>query len=565
MKSTVVEQGAIRNTIRGIDNIPLEASLFEPIDNAEHTRSRKVFIDINPHNKSVLIGYENAASEDQLNNMVRWCSVQKEHSGNGIATAGTGHVYYEYLFRGTHCHHTIVQNDDGSVTYMESRADTASIYDAARDPAISEIEFMQINGGSTSFVQKNDEVVETVGKMYANAEGKYPFAPKTVFWAKNIKNKELLAALLDKTIIEKLRRELTNKYYHEVTHGLMELYIKFPYASEFTTICVTDHADTIGQTICENVLITDIYEVMTECDGLAKGSYVTKVFDTFFIHKKNGNSALCTVIAMDPSNLQHLLHSYQFKQYTIPDEHIDIIKKTNMVGASMEAYSGIYLMIGSKLINSKPMESTLVTRNLYKSKQYRGVLHMNEENSTYLKHKTKLNSLKVDCNLSYMGELDTIIKQNTAMHKKYCTTEIVNKDVSPERYLCIKSTNDKTKEKDKKGRLYLIQLGPAFYKVGITSARNQADYLFAYTVKCMDDFPEEEKWPVEKWNYYFLTSYEISNANSLEQQVKEYMASDQMIVTYDAKKGNTIREYFHCENDASLLNIRQFILGNIAK
>jgi hypothetical protein len=565
MKSTVVEQGAIRNTIRGINSIPLEASLFEPIDNAEHTRSGKVFIDINPHNKSVLIGYENAASEDQLNNMVRWCSVQKEHSGNGIATAGTGHFYYEYLFRGTHCHHTIAHNADGSVTYMESRADTAAIYDAASDPAISEIEFIQINGSSTSFVQKNDEVVETIGKIYANAEEKYPFAPKTIFWAKNIKNKKLLADLVDKNIIEQLRRDLTNKYYHEVSNGTLELFIKFPYETEFTTLCVTDYADTIGQTICENVFITDIYEVLTEFEGLAKGTYLTNVGTTFFIHKKNGSSVLCTAITVAESNLQHLLHSYRFKQYTIPDAYIEIIKKTNMVGASMEAYSGIYLMIGAKLINSKPMVSTLVTRNLYKSKQYRGVLYMSEQNSTYLKHKTKLNSLKVDCNLSYMGELDTIVKHNTTMYKKYCTTDVVNKDVSPERYLCVKSTNDKTKEKDKKGRLYIIQLGPAFYKVGITSARNQAEYLFNYTVKCMDDFPEEEKWPVEKWNYYFLTSYEISNANSLEQQVKEYMASDQMIVTYDAKKGNTIREYFHCENDASLLNIRQFILGTIAK
>jgi hypothetical protein len=564
MNSTVVEQGTIRNIIRGIDTIPLEASLFEPIDNAEHTCSTKVFIDINPHNKSVLIGYEHAASEEQLNGMIRWNSVQKEHSGNGIATAGTGHVYYEYLFRGTHYHHSIATNEDGSVTYMESRADTAAIYDAARNTTISEVEFMQINGKSTYFVQKNDEVVETVGRIYANADGKYPFAPKTIFWAKNIKNKELLESLVNEDTIKKLRRELANKYYHEIKSGSLELYIKFPSASEFTTICITDNADTIGLTIRENVFTTDIYEVSREVDGLMKGTMLTKVVDTFFIHKKNGSSTLCNTVTVTESMLPHLLHLYQLIQYTIPDEHVETIKKINMVGASMEAYSGIYLMIGAKLINSKPMVSTLVTRNLPKSRQYRAVLCTIKENITNIKLNMKINSLKADGNLSHMGELESIVKQHTNMYKKYYTTDIVDKDVSPERYLCVKSTNDKTKEKDKKGRLYIIQVGPYFYKVGITSSKKQADYLFNYDAKDRTDFPEETIWPTEKWNYYFLTSYEISNANSLEQQVKEYLLSDQMIETYDAKKGDTIREYFHCENDEGLLNIRRFILEHIA-
>jgi len=568
--STVVEQGTIRNIIRGIDQIPLEASLFEPIDNIEHTRSTRVFIDMDLRNASVVIGYEHAATEEQLNNMIRWNTVQKQHSAGGIATAGTGHVYYEYLFRGKHHHYSYEETATGNI-YMESSANTSAIYDAATNPAVSELEFVQINSKSTCYVQRNDEAVESITRIYTNADGSYPFKPKTIFMAKKITNKELLDKLQQEDVIETLRRDFTNKYYHELHAGIFEFYIKFPSSSKFETLCVDDHADTIGLTIQENVFTTELFEVTHAFDSLtgtslAKGTYITQIFGKYFITKKNG---ACEQITIDPSNQPHLLHSYTFTQYTIPEKYTEKIKKTNMVGASMEKYSGIYLMIGTKLINSKPMISSLVVRNVQGCGRYRGILRMCDHNSVYLKNKTKLNSLKVDFNISFMGDLESVVKHNAAYYKKYSNTgsaagsAIGSLDIAPESYLCAKSTNDKTKEKDKKGRLYIIQLGPAFYKVGITLSKNQGAYLLAYDADT-DDFPEEIIWHTSKWNFFLLTSYEISNANSLEQQILEYLVADQMVVTYDAKKGGSIREYFHCDSDETMMQLRRSILEHIA-
>ena len=48
--SVVIEKGAIRSQIRGIENLPIIIALYEVIDDRKHSNSNKVFIDIDLHN-----------------------------------------------------------------------------------------------------------------------------------------------------------------------------------------------------------------------------------------------------------------------------------------------------------------------------------------------------------------------------------------------------------------------------------------------------------------------------------------------------------------------------------
>ena len=56
--SAICQKGTIINIVgRGIDETPFHMALFEPIDDAEHSASKKVFVDINVHEKTILIGF----------------------------------------------------------------------------------------------------------------------------------------------------------------------------------------------------------------------------------------------------------------------------------------------------------------------------------------------------------------------------------------------------------------------------------------------------------------------------------------------------------------------------
>jgi hypothetical protein len=567
--SSVVEQGAIRNVIRGIDDVQFHIVLFEPIDDREHSKSKKVFIDFKIRDKIIIIGYENSATNEQINSMVKWHSTQGIHVGDAMATAGTGLKYYEYMVRGEQTHITYNFDSEGNKYYIESSANTAAIFNAARDTSISEGDFNEINKRNTFYAKTIDETTHTLNSLFENAEGAYPFSPKTLFVSKKISNEKLLKELNDKDYIEILRREINNKYYHEIASGDLELYIKYPTSDSFEIVNISKRADTIGLVEGCDKYVSSIYEIKDnyECEkALSKGDYVFNINNKFFHASKNGNSAVRTYL---PSfDVSKSIKCFDFNQFKIPSHLEEAIKEYGMTSPSMESYCGIYLMIGGKLINSRPMPSNLLARNQEGSKMYRGCLSICPENAIYIKQKLRLNGLKATFNLADNIELDFIVRQLAHLYKKYSASTEPDKDTNPENYVCVKTSNEKAKVKEQLGVFYVLKVGPNFYKLGISGTSGKAKRIFNY-FKTEDDlekekesFPDEEFFEKSKIHYVYLSSYDIKNSASLEQQVKEYLIELDDVILYKNKKGDSNREYFHCECLKTIENIKEFIIKN---
>jgi hypothetical protein len=87
--SVVIEKGAIRSQIRGVENIPIILSMYEIIDDRKHSQSNKVYIDIDLHNQTCIIGYSEEASKENIDRMVTWFNTNKEQTSvNNIASKG---------------------------------------------------------------------------------------------------------------------------------------------------------------------------------------------------------------------------------------------------------------------------------------------------------------------------------------------------------------------------------------------------------------------------------------------------------------------------------------------
>jgi hypothetical protein len=557
--SSVVDQGAIRNVVRGIDETPFCETLFEIIDDRQHSASKKVFIDLNTREKKFIIGFENHATKDQINNMVKWHATQGIHNDSGLATAGLGLKYYEYLVRAEHTHATYNIVDEPKKPYITSKSNSTEIFNAARDTSLTELEFSQKNSENTKYADCSDEIIYSLSTIFKNEDNVFPFTPATVICSKDISNETLLNVINNSDEQEILRRELNNKYFHEIKSGDLQLFIKFPSSTKFYFFDITRNVDTIGSTIGENKFPTQLYEVKDT------GEIIVKINDAFYSIKKNGSSAIRQRIIPNPS-LETIIHLFTFDQYTIPKSFEEIITNHGIIGKSMETYSGIYLRIGNHFINSHPMPSTLIARNLYGSKLYRGILSIAPDNAENVKKKMRLNGLKSSCNLSDMKELEFIIKQVALLFKKYVNATEEEKS-NPDSYVCVNSTNVKSKTKEKLGVIYILKVGPQLYKLGIAGKTNKSKRIFNYFSeaeyeKVKEDFKDATVYEKNKVFFVYLSSCEIKNSCSLEQQTKEYFNELENVIAYNTKKGDDIREYFTCDSLESIEEIKNFIITN---
>ena len=177
--SAICQKGTILNIVgRGIDETPFHMVLFEPIDDAEHSASKNVFVDINVHEKKITIGFENSATEEQVNNMVKWNQVSEIHNTNNLCTVGQGLKHYTYQSRGKVVNHSL--NAEAG-KYYESSANTNEIYKEAVNRDGSESKFSEIFSKYTKYVdvKELDEMPPHIRNIFYNPDGQYPFSPKT--------------------------------------------------------------------------------------------------------------------------------------------------------------------------------------------------------------------------------------------------------------------------------------------------------------------------------------------------------------------------------------------------
>jgi hypothetical protein len=203
---------------------------------------------------------------------------------------------------------------------------------------------------------------------------------------------------------------------------------------------------------------------------------------------------------------------------------------------------------------------------LHGCRRYRGILSIPQENAADIKRRLKLSGLKADYRMSI--DLETIVKQAALIYKNYNKCTDTDKYDNPSIYTVVKSSNQKTVQTEKPGIIYILCVGKDFYKLGYKGS-NEKSSIFSYysdteynIVKT--DFPDEKIYEKEDVYFQFIPSYDFKNARSLEQLMKEFILDEPDIVTYDNKKGESIREYFHC-NRTNIEALISFLRSSIIR
>jgi hypothetical protein len=571
--SSVCDLGTIRSIIRGIDVLFPHTLIAEVIDDGEHSNSKKIFVDFNIHEKKIIIGFENPATEDQLDKMITWNPSSKIHHTSNISTCGQGLKYYEFRVRGQHIHVTRVpEEESGKYIYKKSEINSSNIYKAANSAEISDSEFSEILRKNTTYVNCADEVVTTIGDIFNNKDNVYPFPPKTIFIAKDISNNEILEWFKQDVNINELNKELTNKYFEEIKSGKLTVYIKYP-GKEFCELGKDCNIDVIGSTNPQNLHVTELYYVQDEFEKCKKGDYIIRIKNTMFQIHKNGTSLSKNTITVKDCDMPKLLLQFTFTQYQYTINPLTCEEDKNLkrciVGTSLEDYCGIYMKIGDKFIDGKPIAfPTLAKRNLQGAKHYRGILNL--ENPKKTKPMLGIHGLKSEFNLSNMKTLDPIIKQCTLIYKKYCTNHNNSppafETIEPDTYCTVKTSNKKSERTTKPGHNYLLVVGKDFYKFGVTYKTNREKRIFVHSnvdyEKARQDFPNEEIFKPDKWYYEYLSPL-FNTCASTEQKVKEDIMERQNVVCYDQKIGDDTREYFHCDSPDTLREIKMVMISEV--
>ena len=582
--TTVSSQGTVRNIIRGIENTSFISVLYEPIDDAEHSNSKKVFLNFNVRDRSVIIGYEKSATMEQMNGMGRIHGVNNIHDTNGLATCGVGLQYYKCYLKGKHRQSSIIDKEEideegNSIIkpyYISSSSDVSKICESARNTSISEIDFDNIiNREATETPKEDKETLPRLMNIFNNNDSIYPFNARTIFMAEDIKHQGFIDQIKDEDEIQKLKIRLSIKYFDEIKRGDMELFVRWPLSNVYEKILAIDGKDVIGSTCMTNQYNLEILQCIEGYNVLRDGKIIFEIKvgeilfrrnNQYLICKKNGNSYTRSVI--DNINIieTNLKHIFNYTQYNINKED-EILLKSCIVGTSLEKYAGIYLKIGNKFTNDEPIPYPGPARNLIGAKLWRGILEIPESSSRYVKSKISLQGLKANTDILKFSGLKEAIMQASAIYEKYTKSSANDKDTNFSSYAEVKTTNEKTKNKSKPGICYLLRVGPNFYKFGKSSDRGKADRIFSYFSqddynKLKTDFPEEDLYDMRNVYYVYLPSYTINNYESLEKLSLDFILSSDNICTYDNKNSGSFREYFHCEDVNEIEKLIKYVREN---
>ena len=535
--SIVVEKGAIRSQIRGIENWPIIYSFYEVIDDRKHSKSNQVFIDINIHDRCSTVGYSEMATKSDIDNTVKWFNTNEgQRDVTNIASKGVGLRFWEFRLLGLWSH--VTYSPDKKIYYI-SESNTSDIWDAEINDDISHTQFSEILHRSTTFAKETEEVVRSIEDIFNNTENKYPFQPKTVFRCSKLKNKDFLREFEEDGSegcynFDDFIKKLKTKYYKEINDGL-ELYIKLPGYINFKKI-ENDNIDVIGfRHNCYDKLKIDFFIKPDVYYG-----YIFKIEEKAYEFRKNGNSVIRQKY-LDISNLKN--PDFTLFQYVTSDMTKEE-KKNSIVGKSEEDYSGLYIEIGGTFINDKPVEWSIVKRNLSGNKNYRGVLQCLSPQS---KHHLKLQPLKAQYNLSVMTDLHKVIKSLTDVYKAYKNSGMPD---DSDKYVIINPSAYKTSSPTKsiQGYFYIIELAKDFFKIGQSTTQQRVfDYnKDAEKQKNKKDFPDIEFYDNPYCRY--LSLEKVKNVKCLELTIKKCINESIDCQTYDEKIGEDIREYFLCNN-----------------
>jgi len=541
MNNPVRSKGAVNSQLNGIKSIPIVYGFFEIIDNRKHSNSKKVFIDINIHNGNCCIGYSECASEDNINNTVKWFNTNNNQKDvDNIASKGIGLKFFQFKLLGKWKQISLfedisnIDSEDKS-KFFYTEMNSIIIDNARKDTSISEKKFDTILTKQTTFIRYDDELKRSEENIFKNIDSKYPFLPKTIFLGKKINitnsfNKYKKYDDDDNCIgynFEDIIKHITIKYYYEIYNNDLELFIKLPGYTEFEQIKAIDGRDIIGTTNKSDKLKIDIF-----IDDKTYLGHTFRINENSYKFCSNGSSKRREKI----KNIISLKPDYILTQYINNN-----IEKQHMVGKSVEQlYTGLFIKIGGTFINSVKTKWNIDERNLWGHSAYRAVLECNSEKS---KQTLKLDGLKALFDLSCMNNLHNVCVECTKIYKNYMKQ---HKPDNPDNYTVVTSSSNKTSKKNKNisGYFYVIEIGENFYKFGQSSNRTRIwSYANNTTIK-------KHKKKYKDINIYdkpfvkYLSLTKINRIHEFEQEFKSYINENTRCQTYDHIKGNDILEYF---------------------
>ena len=453
----ICSKGAVRSQLHGMESIPFHLSLFEIIDDRKHSNSNKVYIDIDIHNGQCVVGYSNRATEENIDNTVKWFgNDSSQNTSKNIASKGIGLKFYEFKVLGKWQHHSI---DKDNKMYFYTEINTTEINKARLDVKISDDIFAKILKRQTRWISQIEvhDIFPSVGNIFKNDDSKYPFKAKTVFICKNMDIINSLDEYKDDGgyNFEDIIKRFRIKYYSEIDKGF-ELFIKLPGYTEFTQIKNGASKDIIGTTIKSDELNIDLF-----IDDDYYLHYTFRLNENSYKFAKNGNSTR-------REKIENITKQADFKLILFKNE----IKswKDYIIGKSIEKlYTGAYVNIGDTFISDVACPWSIDKRNLEGHSKFRLVLKCISEKA---KMCIRTSGLKSQFDLTTMSKLHEVCKQFTNIYKTYIK---YNKPDNSDDYALVTSTSNKQSvgNKNMQGYLYLNNVGEYFYKFGYDTTQKR--------------------------------------------------------------------------------------------
>jgi len=540
--SIVIEKGAVRDQLKNVEHAEAFSVINEVIDDRMHSKSNKVYLEFTE--KAYAVGFENKASQEQIDNMSKFFTESKEQKKiSNIACKGIGLKHFEYKFQGKWTHYSY--HEDLGVVYS-SESNTKCINDALHDPNISQTHFSTYLNRYTR--TQGEEPVGWVKetdyyKIMRNHTGEYPFMANTLFLCRTYDNIVPFTDTEQDNKFETIIKRFKIKYYHEIAQGL-ELYIKFPGFSTFVKL-ENDICDVIGSLHQMHALSINIYI----CKNIHLGYYFD-VNGEYYVCKKNGNGKLKEKYTPTDKTKtpDFVLTQYNISTMT-PEE-----RKRSTESNKEDNYAGIFIRIGNTFISDKYVKNDeRHDRNEPGGKCYRAILDCNTEEA---KHSLPFSGYKSCFNLNKIGELKSLLTELMKSYKKLRdTSKTTNQNdtiTHPDKYILICSTATKSKNtKIVEGYTYVMKIGENLYKIGKSSKKTRIfDYATdAIIKKTREEFPDINIY--ENPVCIFMTTKPDSNYSSSECSMKELLVElnrDNHCTTYNNKIGSDIREYFYTEN-----------------
>ena len=325
------------------DDILYSRYLFEIIDNRHHSKSKKVFINIDREKKICIFGYENPVETkskfDKFNILRR--REEEHYKNDNISSRGMG-LHYHNSFLRSNTRYISYINDD---KIFESSFNYNNIFDEIikldeNSVNFEEFEIVLKKGGgdygkkTVSFCSSStEEHLDNIRPLNKTdlTNNSYPFKPKTLICCDyninyNAFNKNVCIGNI-KRYWESVIEELKKKYYYDIVNNKLELYIKTPINQEgFINLNEDKHKleeDIIGYNNFKNNNI-DIYikgftivEVKYKQPNKTKdGCYIGILNDyrkELYIIKSNGGNVF-----------------FETHKFNLPELNINLLKEKNI-------------------------------------------------------------------------------------------------------------------------------------------------------------------------------------------------------------------------------------------